>query len=174
MPNSSPKPPKVTAGMLQSHPLFRGVSPDTLLLAAEELQARIVQPGEHVMAEGDLAADMYVIVTGELEVLTHGDQGNLRVALLGPGDWVGEMAILELQPRSATVRSLAPSLLLRMTTQDVKHLFQDRDPIQYGTLVRNVAQELSRRLRVADRLIANSGATLAQRYIQESMRPPAL
>jgi CRP/FNR family cyclic AMP-dependent transcriptional regulator len=94
------------------------------------------------------------------------------VALLGPGDWIGEMAILDVQPRSASVRTLAPTVLLRLHAADVRRLLYERDPGQYALLVMNIARELSRRLRVADRVIANAAGAVAQRYVMESRRPP--
>jgi CRP-like cAMP-binding protein len=130
-------------------------------------------PGQMLMTEGEKASHMYVVLTGEVEVLHKGDtEHDVRVALLGPGDWVGEMAILDVQPRSASVRALAPSALLRIAAADVKRLLFDQDTAQYALLVMNIARELSRRLRVADRVIANAADAVAQRYVQESRRPP--
>jgi CRP-like cAMP-binding protein len=96
----------------------------------------------------------------------------VRVALLGPGDWVGEMALLDPQPRSASVRALAPSLLLRITASDMQDLIRGRDVALYAQLVSNMARELGRRLRVADRLMARSSAAIVKQYVLESMRPP--
>ena len=68
-----------------------------------------------LIAEGEIAAHMFVVLGGEVEVLHKGGSDHdVRVALLGPGDWIGEMAILDVQPRSASVRSLAPTTLLRI------------------------------------------------------------
>jgi CRP-like cAMP-binding protein len=84
------------------------------------------------------------------------------------------MAILEVQPRSASVRALAPSTLLRITATDVRRLLYERDATQYALLVMNIARELSRRLRVADRVIANAAGHVAQHYVMESRRPPPM
>jgi CRP-like cAMP-binding protein len=92
--------------------------------------------------------------------------------MLGPGDWFGEMAILGIQPRSASVRALAPSLLLSMGTEQVDRLLYRADLKDYALLVMNIARELSRRLRVADRLIARGSAAMAKQYVIETMRPP--
>lgn len=172
MPDSRGALPKITAAMLRDHSLFASLSEGTLNLLASELTPEVAQPGQSLMVEGELASHMFIILTGEIEILSIGDHGSVRVALLGPGDWVGEMAVLEVQPRSATAMALAPSVLLRLTADDVRRLFAERDKGDYAQLILNVARELSRRLRVADRLIANGGATMAQRYVRESMRPP--
>lgn len=159
--------------LLREHALFRGLSDATFHLLSEELALETAPPGQVLVTEGEMANDMFVILDGEVEVLTHGKHGRVCVALLGPGDWVGEMAVIETQPRSASARALSPTQVLRMSARDVWRLLADRDMGQYAILLTNIAKELSRRLRVADRLIANTGATLAQRYVTESMRPPA-
>jgi CRP-like cAMP-binding protein len=159
--------------MLRENRLFDGLSDETLAVLADELPSELALPGDLLIQEGDIASHMYVLLTGEREVLHRGEgDHDVRVALLGPGDWVGEMAILEVQPRSATVRSLAPSTLVRVTAADVKRLLFERDVKQYALLVMNIARELSRRLRVADRVIANASKSVAQRYVLESRRPP--
>ena len=160
--------------MLRMTRLFHGLDEQSLELLARELPAETAPPGKLLMAQGEIASHMYVVLNGEVEVLHKGNSDHdVRVALLGPGDWVGEMAILDVQPRSASVRALAPSTLLRIAATDVKRLLYERDMAQYALLVMNIARELSRRLRVADRVIANASGPVAQRYVQESRRPPA-
>jgi len=166
--------PKVTLDMLQQNRLFQGVEQQALQALLQELEAKVALPGEWIMREGEVADHMFVILNGELEVLSHGGSGSadVRVALLGPGDWVGEMAVLDPHPqRSASVRALAPSLLLRVTAHHVRHLHAQQ-PAVYASLLRNIALELGRRLRVADRLIARTSASMAKQYVLESMRPP--
>jgi len=169
-------PPTITLDMLQQNRLFQGVAPQALQTLLKDLEPRLAQPGEWIMREGEVADFMFVILNGELEVVSHGGSGSLtadvRVALLGPGDWVGEMAVLDPQPqRSASVRSLAPSLLLRLTVNDMRRLQEDELAV-YASLMRNVARELGRRLRVADRLIARTSSTIAKQYVLESLLPP--
>lgn len=164
---------EVTATELGGNRLFQGLSPDTLELLAAELPRETAMPGELLMREGEVDSHMFLVLDGEMEVLHKGGgDRDVRVALLGPGDWVGEMAILDVQPRSASVRSLAPSLILRIRAADVRRLLYERDMAQYALLVMNIARELSRRLRVADRVIANTSAQVAHTYVQESRRPP--
>jgi len=148
-------PPKITAEVLREIGLFGGMSDETLALLASELPVRMVETGEVVIAEGDHAQEMFVVQAGELEVVKRGrNGGDVRVALFGPGDWFGEMAILDVQPRSATVRAVAPTVLICMKAADVDRLLYRRDMKQYALLLMNVARELSRRLRVADGILA--------------------
>jgi CRP/FNR family transcriptional regulator, cyclic AMP receptor protein len=175
MSTSEPRPRTVTADALRATRLFEGLSTEALDWMARELRAELIPTGQMLITEGDIASHMFVVLSGEVEVLHKGGSDHdVRVALLGPGDWIGEMAILDVQPRSASVRALAPSEVVRMTAVDVKRLLYERDAGQYALLVMNIARELSRRLRVADRVIANASAAVAQRYVMESRRPPPM
>jgi CRP/FNR family cyclic AMP-dependent transcriptional regulator len=174
MTESNPRVPAITVDQLRQNRLLKGVDSATIEVLLRELKPEMANPGECIMREGEAADSLFVIINGELEVLSHGGStsADVRVALLGPGDWVGEMALLGAQqPRSATVRALAPSLLLRLPAADVKRLIEERDVAQYTVIILNIARELSRRLKVADRLIAQSSAAIAKQYVLESMRP---
>lgn len=152
--------------------LFGAVSDEVLEFLAAKLVVMLPTPGMEVFHEGDVARDMFVVMSGEMEVLKRSQHGvEARVALLGPGDWFGEMSILDVQPRSATVRVLAPSRLLRINASDLDALYR-YDVKAYAIIVLNVARELSRRLRVADGLLADFVANVMRHYV-ERRRPPA-
>lgn len=160
----------VTVNTLRQSRLFDGIDDATLMTLTSELKTETAEAGQLLMHEGDVATHMYVVLSGEVEVVHKGDTDHdVRVALLGPGDFIGEMAVLDAQPRSASVRVLASTDLLRISADDVQRVIH-RDPQQYATLVLNVARELSRRLRVADRVIAHGGVHVARDYIQQSRR----
>ena len=101
---------------------------------------------------------------GDLEVI-HGVDA--RVAVLGPGDWFGEMGVVDIQPRSATVRALAPSRLVKFTAQDMDALYR-HDVRSYSIVILNLARELSRRLRVADGILADLIANVLNSYLVRS------
>ncbi len=160
-----PPRPTVSTSMLRDIGLFGGLDESTLEILAAELPLHQVGVAEKVVSEGDPAKEMFIVVSGELEVLKKSPSGNeVRVAILGPGDWFGEMAIVDVQPRSATVRSLAPTLLLRMSAENVDKLLYRRDLKAYSLLVMNIARELSRRLRVADGILSQFVGSVAERY----------
>ncbi len=157
--------PQVNAAILRDIGLFGGLDEATLGLLATELPVERVPVATKVVAEGDPAREMFVVVSGELEVLKRSPTGGeVRVAMLGPGDWFGEMSIVDVQPRSATVRSLAPSLLLRMSAEHVDQLLYRRDLKAYSLLVMNIARELSRRLRVMDGILSQFVGSLTDQH----------
>ncbi len=67
--------------------------------------ARTYQDGEEIVREGEVGECMYVIVSGKAEVLKRQGAGEVRLALLGEGDFFGEMAVFDRETRSATVRA---------------------------------------------------------------------
>jgi CRP-like cAMP-binding protein len=149
--------------------LFGGLDDETLTVLARELPQLRVHVGERVVNEGDPAREMFVVLDGELEVLKHSPGGSeVRVAMLGPSGWFGEMSILDVQPRSASVRALAPSRLLRISAESVDKLLYRRDLKAYSLFVMNIARELSRRLRVADGILAQFMGSIAEAYVPKS------
>jgi CRP/FNR family transcriptional regulator, cyclic AMP receptor protein len=152
--------------------LFGAVSDEVLQFLAAKLVVLTPKAGDIIFHEGDPARDMFVVIGGEMEVQKRSQSGvDARVALLGPGDWFGEMSILDVQPRSASVRVLAPSRLLRISAADLDALYR-HDTKSYAIIVLNIARELSRRLRVADGLLADFVINVMGHYI-ERRRPPA-
>jgi len=165
--------PKVTATMLRDIGLFGGLDEESLTVLARELPTIHVEVGDRVVDEGDQAREMFVVIGGELEVVKEAKEGgDVRVALFGPGDWFGEMAILDVQPRSATVRAVAPTMLVKLTAEDVDRLLYRRDLKAYALFVMNIARELSRRLRVADGILAQLVTSVTSEYVQRKSTPP--
>lgn len=159
-----------TAESLREIGLFGALSDEVLDHLAHTLPVQVVQAGEAIFREGDHAREMFVVLGGEAEVVKHGKRGGeTRVALLGPGDWFGEMSILDVQPRSATVVAVAPTRLLKITSESLDQLYR-RDLKSYSLIVLNIARELSRRLRVADGLIADIVANVLDEYVTSSRR----
>ena len=115
---------------------------------------------------------MFVVLDGELEVLKRSRTGSneVRMALLGPASWFGEMSILDVQPRSASVRALAPSRVLRISAESVDRLLYRRDMKAYSLFLMNLARELSRRLRIADAVLAQLVGAVNEEYIPRRPR----
>jgi CRP-like cAMP-binding protein len=132
---------------------------------SKELPIENITVGTRVVNEGDPAREMFVVLEGELEVLKKADTGaEVRVAMLGPSSWFGEMSILDVQNRSASVRALAPSRLVRISAEHVDRCLYRRDLKSYALFVMNIARELSRRLRVTDSILAHFMGSVAEVY----------
>lgn len=163
MNSSADSPP--TATELREIGFFGALSDDALDHWAATLSVESPQVGDVLFREGEDAHAMYVVVRGEMEVLKRSRRGiEARVALLGPGDWFGEMSIVDVQPRSATVRALAPGRLIRISPGDLDALYRF-DVRSYAIVLLNLARELSRRLRVADGILADLVASVLDNYL---------
>jgi CRP/FNR family transcriptional regulator, cyclic AMP receptor protein len=144
--------------------LFGGLGDDVLRELGGTLDVIDLDPGAVVFREGDSGREMFVLLDGEMEVLKHSKRKHeARVAVLGPGDWFGEMSILDVMPRSATVRAVAPSRMLRISAHDLDTLYR-KDLRSYSLMVLNIAREMSRRLRVCDGLLAELVANVIDEY----------
>jgi CRP-like cAMP-binding protein len=154
----------VTAATLREIGLFGALSDDVLEKFAHGLHAEWIAPGEVVFREGDPAHSLYVLLDGEVEVLKKSRLAHEhRVALLGRNDCFGEMSLIDVQPRSATVRAVAPSRLLQVKSEDFDRLYR-QDLKSYALVTLNIARDLSRRLRVADRILADVASSVVDPY----------
>jgi CRP/FNR family cyclic AMP-dependent transcriptional regulator len=160
----------VLAAQLRDIGLFGALSDDVLEHLCKNLHERRVGAGEAVFREGDPAREMYVLLDGEVEVLKRSRRGrDQRVAILGPNDSFGEMSVIDMQARSATVRALAPSRVLRISTEDMDALYR-YDLKSYALIVLNLARDLSRRLRVTDGILADFTASVLDEYVPSGQK----
>jgi CRP/FNR family cyclic AMP-dependent transcriptional regulator len=158
--------PPISIATLREIGLFGALNDEVLDRIAGMLKVVRVAPGDPVFREGDGAArEMFVLLEGEMEVQKRSRRGrDTRIAILGPHDFFGEMSMIDMQPRSATVRALAPSRLLRMTSEDMDALYR-ADLKAYTLVVLNIARDMSRRLRVTDGILAEFTANVLDEYV---------
>jgi CRP-like cAMP-binding protein len=148
--------------------IFASVPEEPRARFAGTLEVAAFDVGKVIFEEGATAGELFVVLSGEVEVSKKSKSGkSARIALLGPGDCFGEMSLVDVQPRSATLRTLAPSRLLRMTTADLERL-REEDIHTYAQVVLNLAREISRRLRTADGLIADLVVQVWDSYLSAS------
>ncbi len=109
--------------------------------------------GDVIVVEGETGDCLYLIVEGSVEILKNVSDSSSdsmeRIATLGTGETFGEMAIVDLQKRSATVRTLEQSVVLKLTHKDIFNIAKKNNYI-YSIVIMNLAREISRRLRVMD------------------------
>ena len=141
--------------LLQQMPIFGAVSAEALEFLLEPPRVREVRAGECFFREGDPATAMYVLERGRVEVTRSWQGREHRVRDFGRGDCFGEMALLDLYPRSATVRALDDCSALEIAPDDLLRLFE-HDPTQFALVQMNIAREMSRRLRATDELLFRS------------------
>ncbi|MDF1750022.1 MAG: cyclic nucleotide-binding domain-containing protein [Alphaproteobacteria bacterium] len=83
-----------------------------------------LQAGEMVITEGEKSTDLFLIEQGDIEVFRMFDGGarESRLVILGPGEPLGEMALLDGQPRSASARAVCQASVLRVRASDLLSL----------------------------------------------------
>jgi CRP-like cAMP-binding protein len=103
---------------LNGVPLFDKLPDDVRKRFAVWVSEIEVPQGQHLADEGEYAYDLFIIRDGTAEVTQEGK----TVAELGPGEFFGEMGVLERAPRNATVVAKTPMTLLTLSSWDVKRL----------------------------------------------------
>jgi CRP/FNR family transcriptional regulator, cyclic AMP receptor protein len=153
--------PVVDRQFVADIPIFRGLPDDVISRIVEVCRVVQLPPEAELMKEGELAHGMFVVREGELEVCKRGRNGHeFCLATLKPGDCVGEMALIDIQPRSASARALTPVTLYVVDQTEIARLCE-RDLNAYALLVLNIAREISRRLRVADQVLVDMGVAVS-------------
>jgi len=146
---------KVDREFLAKIPIFAGLPPEILDRFIASGQVMDVPASCQLLAEGDPARSVFVVCEGVLEIRKRGASGgDTRVAVLRAGDCVGEMSLIDIQPRSAGVSSVGPAAMAVLSHSDLATLYRE-DPAAYTILVLNIAREISRRLRRVDVLLAD-------------------
>jgi CRP-like cAMP-binding protein len=123
--------------LLRGVPMFADLPADLLARVDSLVHEITVDAGATLMHEHDIGREAFIIAEGLAEVIV----GNELVAVLGPGEIVGEMSLLDNEPRSATVVARTSLRILVMDPRQFTALFSDPHAAQW------IAVNLSHRLR---------------------------
>lgn len=140
--------------ILSKSPLFDNLLKVELTSLAELFSIRVLGQGEVVFHEGEIGEAMYVIAEGGVDILVRGSEGQLELVeeLYAP-QFFGEMALIEKECRSATIRVKGDTTLLQLTSDNL-HSFAEKYRNGFTWVVVNIARVLSARLREANRKAA--------------------
>jgi cAMP-dependent protein kinase regulator len=121
------------ARALAATPLFAGMPSDALQALVANLQLVSLERGEVLFHAGDPSDALYVIVEGELSVQGNGP-ANAELSRLGPGAFLGEVALMTDQPRAATVACLQPAELLRIDRHTLSRVLANHGDVLRAVL----------------------------------------
>jgi CRP-like cAMP-binding protein len=135
-------------------PIFAGLDDQALKIFLEHAERMVVPAGRVIAQEGESNHCMYLVEAGEVLIVKNNDTPQpVVLAALGPGEFFGEMCILETLPRCATGKASVASTVVSVPATAFYHLYQKR-PKQHSILLLNIARDLSRRLRRLDEVFA--------------------
>lgn len=134
--------------LLKGISLFRGLNDSQLGRVAEITQTETYQDDDLIFDQGDAGDKMYIISNGQVEVRVHDAAGDTSALLiLGEGQIVGEMALIDRGERSASVTSVQPNTALYTIGRDEFHALCEADTAIGFVMMRNIAQDLSLKIR---------------------------
>jgi CRP-like cAMP-binding protein len=139
-------------GLLRGVSIFGDLEPATLAALEGITEVRDFSPGTVIVSQEEAGDSLFVLVRGKVKVVLYGESGREVILSIfkAPGDFFGEMSLLDDEPRSATVIAAERSRLLVLSRRG----FQAHLAAHPRTALR-VLTELSRRLRRADAVIGN-------------------
>ena len=133
--------------VMERLPLFDGYNGAELDTLSSYFRAFVAGAGTDIFAEGDAGAFLCVVVDGEVDVLKEDQQGVVRVvATVGAGKTLGEMALIDEEPRSAAARVTRAAQLLALS-KDSFEAMMDGHPRLALQFMLTLGRLLSRRLR---------------------------
>jgi CRP/FNR family cyclic AMP-dependent transcriptional regulator len=137
------------APALRRVPLFAELSDADIASLAELARERMYPKSSVILFEDDPGDALYVVVTGQVKVVLIGEDGReVILSVLHDGDFFGEMALIDDEPRSAHVIAMEDSNLLVLRREDFQQRLREAPAVSVGLL-----RALSRRLREADQKI---------------------
>jgi CRP/FNR family transcriptional regulator, cyclic AMP receptor protein len=137
---------------MQQMPIFGAIGADAIEFLLEPAPVLQVRGGDFFCREGDPADCMYVLEAGRVTVSKSWQGRQLLLRRFAQGDCFGEMALLDLFPRSASVRADVDCSAIQLTSANLYRLFE-HDAEQFALIQMNIGREISRRLRITDDLL---------------------
>jgi CRP-like cAMP-binding protein len=138
-----------TADFLGTVPLFSGLNRDELQTFADVSRERSYPRGSVILFENDPGDSLFVVRSGRVKVVLIGEDGReVILGVLGVGEYFGEMALIDENPRSAHVIAMEDATLIVLRREDFRRRVESNPSVAWSLL-----SELSRRLRRADEKI---------------------
>jgi CRP-like cAMP-binding protein len=135
--------------LLQRMPVFGGIRADVLRFLLELCPVVSVPATQFFFRENDQADSMFVLEAGTAAVLKSWGGREYLLRTLGEGDCFGEMAIMDLFPRSASVRAVEDCSAIRISAANLYRIYA-HDLEQFALIQMNMGREVCRRLRETD------------------------
>lgn len=151
--------------LLCDNPIFQNISKEKMLVLYRITRETRLTPGSYLFHEGDTATDFYLVLKGELDILKHKEgtkfghgysdhEHSHAIAKLKEGHMVGEMGLIDSEPRSASVRAATTTLLLSISYGELSQL-AERDAT-FSQIYQQVARNITQRLRTTNEVTVHA------------------
>ena len=137
-----------TRNLLADIELFAGLTPTQLDWVAQRAHRRMFEAGRNVITIEQPGEAVYIILHGTVKIHVEQGERDVILSILGSGDLLGEMSLIDSVGRSASAVTLESSLLLWMDKVTFNHILDNFPPV-----ARNLVRILSARVRLSDQLI---------------------
>ena len=128
--------------MLNQNYTFSELLPQGIEKLTQHSTTRTYAANTILISEGDYTDSLYVVLEGEVKVFASDDQGKeVILNILGPGQYFGELALLDDEPRSASVKTLGPTKVMVITKQDFKNSLASDSEMIYN-LIKSLIQQV--------------------------------
>ena len=139
----------IPIAVLQAMPIFGGIGEEALRFLIARCTSVSLPTREYFFREDDRADGLFVLQHGRVAILKAWDGHQHLLGHLKAGDCFGEMALMDLFPRSASVLTIEPCKALHLTNDCFYQLYR-KNLQQFAVIQMNLGREVSRRLRAAD------------------------
>jgi CRP/FNR family cyclic AMP-dependent transcriptional regulator len=125
------------AAVLARLPLFEGISSDSLARLTAVVGEQDFAAGGFIVRQGQVGTGLYVVLSGRVRVV----RGSDELAVLVPGDFFGELAVIDQRPRGASVEAVEPTRCLALASWDLLELLE-HDPKLSLNLIRGLVARI--------------------------------
>ncbi|MBL6751139.1 MAG: DUF1003 domain-containing protein [Nevskia sp.] len=153
--------------LLSDVPLFKGLSDEDLEALSARLIRRRMQDRQTIISKGDTSSSMFVVLSGTVRIFLPPEKpGDSKIVLkdLEAGGFFGEMALLDKEPRTASVEAIGESVVGELTREDFVHQLQNSTQAVMAML-----SEMSQRLRATTKLLSTPAARDVNREADEKL-----
>jgi CRP/FNR family cyclic AMP-dependent transcriptional regulator len=141
--------------LLRNTSIFAAMTPEALELLLSRSHRRRVAKGEFFFREGEQGTSIFVLERGAVTILKRWRGSDYVIRQLGVGDFFGEISVLDLLPRSASVVADEDCEAIEFRAMDILAIGR-HDLQQFTMIYMNIARELGRRLRHANQIVFES------------------
>ena len=143
---------KTIRDILKEVSIFHGLSDSDLEILEEKMILTVYQKDDYIFREGELGQELYILVEGDVSITKKDKYGNEReIIKLYGGSLFGEMSLIDIQKRAASIRVLSETTIAILDYNSVLDIYHDNLEL-FTKIILNIAREISRRLRRMDRL----------------------